>query len=99
MMGFKQVKAEVIDCLNSGRIRHEERGDINIKNLLATGAVSPEQVAALIGKARGGDYKCGPHHFDQNIPVHTVKVRDADVDWYIKWYFVEPNTMFISVHD
>ena len=99
MMGFKQVKAEVIECLNSGRVRHEERGDINIKNLLSTGAVTPEEVAELIGKARGGDYECSPHHFDRKIPVHWVSVRHEEVAWYIKWYFLEPNTVFISVHD
>ena len=88
MMGFKQVKAEVIDCLISGRVRHEERGDINIKNLLSTGAVTPEEVASLIGKARGGDYECSPHHFDRKIPVHTVTVSHGEVAWYIKWYFL-----------
>lgn len=97
-MGFRRVKAQVIDCLENGRIRHEERDNINIKNLLAIGTVTPEQVAALIARARGGDYTCSPHHFDRRIPVHTVQVRREGVAWYIKWYFIEPNTVFISVH-
>lgn len=98
LMGFKQVKAQVIDCLNNGRIRHEQRGDIDVKNLLATGAVSPEEVAALIARARGGEYTCSPHHFDRQVAVHTVKIGRAGATWYIKWYFLEPNSVFISVH-
>jgi len=97
-MGFKEVKAQVIDCLMHGRVRHEQRGDIDIKNLLATGVVTPEQVAAIIGRARGGDYESSPHHFDRKLPVHIINVRYGGIDWYIKWYFVEPNTVFISVH-
>jgi hypothetical protein len=97
-MGFKQVKAQVIACLNSGRVRHEQRNEIDVKNLLATGAVTPGEVAAMINRARGGDYRCSPHHFDQRIDVHTVTVGHQGVRWYIKWYFLEPNTVFISVH-
>lgn len=52
-MGFKQVKAQVIECLNSGRVRHEQRGAIDIKNLLATGAVTPGEVAACSGVNSG----------------------------------------------
>ncbi len=97
-MGFKQVKAQLIDCLNSGRIRHEERGSIEVKNLLAIGEVIPAQVAALIARARGGDHSSSPHHFDRKILVHTIKVRHQGASWYIKWYFLEPNAIFISVH-
>jgi hypothetical protein len=28
----------------------------------------------MINRARGGDYRCSPHHFDQRIDVHTVTV-------------------------
>ncbi|NOQ50745.1 MAG: hypothetical protein GQ578_00790 [Desulfuromonadaceae bacterium] len=97
-MGFKQAKTEVIDCLTHGRIKHEQRGNIDIKNLLAIGAVTPEQVADLIAKARGGDYRCSPHHFDRKVLVHTVKVQHMGSNWYIKWYFLEPDAIFISVH-
>ena len=98
VMGFKQAKAQVIDCLLDGRIRHEERGDIDVKNLLSTGDVTPEQVAGWISRAKGGDHTCSPHHFDKMIQVHTVTVRTTMGDWYIKWYFIEPNSVFISVH-
>ena len=98
-MGFKKVKAQVIDCLNTGKVRHEQRGDINVKNLLATGAVAAAQVAAAIDRARGYDYECNPHHYDPKIQVHIIKTVSAGKRWYIKWYFVELNTVFISVHE
>ncbi len=98
MVGFKQAKAQLIDCLRSGRVRHEERGDIEVKNLLATGMVTPAQVESLVSRARGGDHSCSPHHFDRKILVHTIKVRHEGGSWYIKWYFLEPNAMCISVH-
>ena len=97
-MGFKKIKAEVIDCLNAGKVRHEERDNIEVKNLLAIGEVTVAQVAMIIARARGGDYECSPHHFDQKIDVHTIKTINGGKAWYIKWYFLEPNTIFISVH-
>jgi len=35
-----------------------------------------------------------PHHDDCSVVVHVVK-KD---DWYIKFYFLDPDTIFISVH-
>jgi len=97
-MGFKEVKSKVIECLNTGCVLHEERNDINIKNLLSTGVVSVSEVTSIIGRARGDSYSCSPHHFDQSIDVHLIKARVSDLNWYIKWYFVEPDCVFISVH-
>lgn len=98
-MGFRQAKKDVIECLTEGRIRHEQRNDIDIKNLLAIGAISAEEVAALINKARGTDYNSSQHHFDKSIQVHIVQVRHQGKSWYIKWYLLEPNSWFISVHN
>ena len=39
-MGFKEAKSLVISCLNSGQFYHEERNNIDVKNLLAIGTVS-----------------------------------------------------------
>jgi hypothetical protein len=97
-MGFKDVKRQVIECLDKGLVSHEQRGDINVKNLLAIGQVSLDEVAEIIGRCRGNEYSSSPHHFDSSISVHVVKTKRAGQDWYIKWYFVEPNSMFISVH-
>lgn len=97
-MGFTEVKSKVINCLNSGFVLHEQRGNIDIKNLLSTGAISASEVANIIGRARGNCYSCSPHHFDANIDVHVIKTTLSGHNWYIKWYFVEPDCVFISVH-
>lgn len=98
-MGFRDAKKQVISCLKSGNIRYESRNDINIKNLLATGEVTSEQVAAILGKAKGNEHQSSSHHYDVNIEVHIVKTKLLDRNWYIKWYFVDPNSVFISVHE
>ncbi|MCK0154930.1 hypothetical protein MWU49_14535 [Alcanivorax sp. S6407] len=97
-MGFRKAKSQAIACLGSGAIIHEQRGDIDIKNLLATGEISPADVAAIIGRARGSEYTCSPHHQVPEVDVHIITCRHARQDWYIKWYFLEPDCIFISVH-
>lgn len=98
-MGFRKAKNQVIECLNKGSIQHEmDRCDIDVKNLLATGEISAEHVANIIGRARGNDYECSPHHFNQSIEVHILTTNHDGITWYIKWYYIEPNVVFISVH-
>ncbi|WP_339074173.1 hypothetical protein [Teredinibacter turnerae] len=97
-MGFKAVKAKVLECLERGDISHAQRGDIDIKNLLAIGQVSASEVAEILGRARGDSYSSSPHHLVDSIDVHVVKTRHAGQEWYIKWYFVDPISVFISVH-
>ena len=97
-MGFKDAKRQVIECLNNGLVSHEQRNNINVKNLLAVGQVTLDEVANIIGTSKGDSYSYSPHHFDSSITVHVVKTKRAGQNWYIKWYFVEPNSVFISVH-
>jgi hypothetical protein len=97
-MGFKQVKTKVLECLKTGHILHEERDSIDIKNLLSTGVVSVEEVMEIIGRARGNDYSSSPHHFDDKIDVHVINTTCLGRSWYIKWYFTEPDSVFISIH-
>lgn len=97
-MGFKDVKQHVIQCLKTGHFLHEGRDDIDIKNLLAIGAVSANEVAELLGRARGNTYSSSPHHFDSTVDVHIIKTSHQGKDWYVKWYFSEPDSIFISVH-
>jgi len=97
-MGFKDIKQQVIDCLNKGLVSHEQRNDINIKNLLAIGQVTLDQTADALRRSRGDSYSTSPHHLDTSVDVHIVKTRHSGKEWYIKWYFVEPNSVFISVH-
>ena len=97
-MGFKDSKQKAIECLNNGLVSHELRNDINTKNLLAIGQVSLEQVIVILKQSRGGSYSSSPHHYDASVDVHIVKTHYFGNNWYIKWYFIETNCIFISVH-
>ncbi len=46
--GFKAAKSAVIAALESGRYLHAARGDIEVKKLLALGAVSAGDVIEVI---------------------------------------------------
>ncbi len=83
-MGFKLAKSKVLECLSSGCIRHEERDDIDIKNLLSTGVVSVKEIAEVIGRARGNNYSCSLHHFNANIEVHIIETIFSGRNWYMK---------------
>lgn len=97
-MGFRAVKARILKCLERGEVSHEQRGDIDVKNLLAIGEVSLSDVAKIIARARGDSYSTSPHHMVPSIDVHVIKARHGSQDWYIKWYFVDPSAVFMSVH-
>jgi hypothetical protein len=92
---YKLVKRAVISALRSGRFQHEARRHIDVKNLLATGNVTPEFVEGLIVKSDGSEHTTSPHHCLASVDVHVI----ASGGWYVKFYFVgHPDTMFISVH-
>ena len=74
-MGFKEARRKVIECLRTGYVLHEERNNIDIKNLIATGIVSIDDATRIIGRSSGDDYYCTPHHFDEAIDVHVIKTR------------------------
>lgn len=97
-MGFKDVKRKVIESLNDGSFSHEARNEIDVKNVLSTGAISKDDVAKILGRSSGSDYKTSPHHLDSTIDVHIVKTLFEGKIWYIKWYFLDPSCVFISVH-
>lgn len=93
-MGFSDIKSKVIVALDNGSYLHESRSDINVKNLLATGQVSAEQVRRILGNCTSQHCQTSPHDRVPSVDVHVIK-KDG---WYIKFYFVDPDTMFISVH-
>lgn len=104
-MGFKDARDRAIKALESGNVQHEVRGgEIDEKNLLQTGDVSPEDVVALLKRCRGTQHSSSPHHFDPEVDVHVfrpevvVPGRKRAQRWYVKLYFVEPDAVFISVH-
>lgn len=80
-----------------------QRGDIDTKNLLATGKVSEAEVIRLLGCCKVQEYRTTPHDDDASIAVHIFKPIGVagglpSRRWYIKFYFVEPNVVFMSVH-
>ena len=98
LMGFKAAKTRVLNCLATGHVLHEERNSIDIKNLLATGLISVGEAAQIIGRSSGVSYTSSPHHFDSDIDVHVIKTSFWGLHRYIKWYFSDPDSVFISFH-
>lgn len=92
--GFREAKRKVIAALTSGSFLHEARNEIDAKNKLATGEISAATVVELIKTSTGRGHSRSSHHADPSITVHVISRRG----WYIKFYFVDPDTWFISVH-
>jgi hypothetical protein len=97
-MSFKHVRDLLIDALESGRYQHENRKDMESKNLLAVGDVAPEFVARLLRRCPGGRYKATPHHWDASVLCHEFKPEMDGERWYVKAYFLSADAVFIGVH-
>ena len=98
MIVFKEIKKKAIECLLHGQIQHEARTEIDVKNLLKIGDVTVEKVIKLINKTKGFQYTCSPHHLEESVMVHVCKPIKNGIKWYIKFYFIEPDIIFISIH-
>jgi hypothetical protein len=94
-MGFTDAKRQVLTALKNGTWRVEARQRIDAKNKLATGEVPVDELAKVIARSRGQDHTMRAHDRDRSVTVHIIR-KDG---WYIKFYFVEPLTFFISVHE
>ena len=97
-MGFKEIRKAAILALQEGAVQAEERADLEEKNLLKTGVVTAEEVIDLLKKTRGNQYETSKHHQEASIDVHICKPTVGAVAWYIKFYFIDPECFFISVH-
>jgi hypothetical protein len=97
-MGFRDVRSLLIDALESGRYQHEYRADMESKNLLAVGEVTPEFVVQLLYRCPGKRYSSSPYHFDRSILCHEFKPEFEGEPWYVKAYFLTADAVFISVH-
>lgn len=97
-MGFRKAKRQVLECLSSGKILHEVRQHIDLKNLFSTGQISIDEVSLIIARAKGTEYQQAKHHTVKSVNFHILKTRYCGQRWYIKWYYIEPNSVFISVH-
>ena len=98
-MGFNAVKQRIIKCIEQGTYDHEVRGNIDIKNLFQCGQLSDKYIIELLKTTKGNEYNVSPHHLAPSIDVHVFKPRKNSKTWYIKFYFIEPDAMFISVHE
>lgn len=97
-MGFHDVRGLLVDALESGRYQHERRNDMESKNLLAVGDVTPEFVVRLLRRCGGKQYRASPHHFDQSVVCHAFTPELDGERWYVKAYFLSADAVFISVH-
>ena len=97
-MGFKDVRCLLVDALESGRFQHEFRADMESKNLLAVGDVTPEFVVRLLRRCTGRHYRASPYHRDRSILCHEFMPELDGGRWYLKAYFLSADAVFISVH-
>ena len=102
-MGFKDARKKAIEALKKGEFHHESRGNIDDKNLLLTGKVSVDDVIGLLRRCRGDQHSSSPHYNAASVDVHVFKpvIKEAggtETRWYIKLYFLDPDTWFNSVH-
>ena len=97
-MGLKDVRSKAIECLQAGRVQAANRANIQEKNLLKIGLVSPDEVIALLKLTRGDQYRTEPHESVESVEVHFFTPHYKGEDWYIKLYFLDPDCWFISVH-
>lgn len=97
-MGFKHVRELLIDALEGGLYQHENRKDMESKNLLAVGEVTAEFVVGLLRRCAGTRYRATPHHFVRGVVCHEFKPVVDGERWYVKAYFLSKDAVFISVH-
>jgi hypothetical protein len=72
-MGFKDAQRDAIKAIEEGRIQHEARDEVDEKNLLLTGNVTPEQVVRLLKACRGTQHSSSPHHHVDTVDVPRVQ--------------------------
>lgn len=93
--GFREAKSKAIAALVNGTYQNiTNRSAIDTKNLLFTGLVTAQQICDIIKRSRGTDHSTSSHHQEASILVHVIQ-REG---WYLKFYFLDPDTFFISVH-
>lgn len=93
-IGFTEAKRRLIKTLREGPFLHEARNQVATKNLLQMGQITPDDLTEIVKRCSGQHHERSPHHSVTSIDVHILR-RD---DWYVKFYFVDPDTIFISVH-
>jgi hypothetical protein len=96
-MGFKEIRALLIEALQSEQYDSEPRADIGDKNLLSTEEVTSEFVIRLLRRCAGWEYSTSRHH-TQDVDCHIFTPSLGGQSWYIKVYLRNGWAVFISVH-
>jgi hypothetical protein len=94
-MGFNAIKEQAINCILLNNVQHEFRD--SSKNLYANGDISDDEVVKIIQSCHGDCYEKQRHHF-YNLDIHILKPKGKYDGYYVKFYFLEPDVWFISVH-
>ncbi|HEX5869407.1 MAG TPA: hypothetical protein VFY65_03265 [Longimicrobium sp.] len=97
-MGFKDVRARVIQALQSGQYGHENRENQRKRNLLYAHDVTPEFVVDLLLRCSGDQYESSRHHLHPALTCHVFTPERRGERWYVKVYFLLDEAVFISVH-
>lgn len=97
-MGFKIIRALLIDALQSDRFRAEPREDIRTKNLLWAGQIDAAFVIRLLLRCDGTRYRTSEHHQLEDVECHIFTPEMEGEQWYIKAYLLPERAVFISVH-
>jgi hypothetical protein len=95
-MGFKEIRALLIEALLDDRVDHEMRVAMEEKNLLSTEEVTNEFVIRLLRRCAGWEYDTSRHH-TQDVDCHVFTPSMGDERWYIKAYLQNGLAVFISV--
>jgi hypothetical protein len=98
-VGFKEIRAVLIYCLKNGLYDHEIRADMQTKNCLFNGTVSVDQAIDMALACTGVDHESSPLHGNSKEVVHILTPKGKYLGWYIKFYYLDPNSIFISVHN
>lgn len=93
-VGFKEARRRLINALQQGTFLHEARSQVDTKNLLQMGQITTDDLCEVVKRCSGQHHEMSPHHTVADVDVHILR-RDG---WYVKFYFVDPDTIFISVH-
>lgn len=98
-MGFRAAKTALLEAMRAGRIDHEAREAQDEKNWLATGVLFVSEAIAIV-EATQGPGECRPHHMlSRSIEVWIFKPVAAGRRWYVKFYLVDEDAIFISFHE
>lgn len=95
---FLKLKEKAIDCLLHGAVAHFERKKADTKNDLLSDKVNTEFVIKLFEVAKLEQYEKRVHYNDPRLIIHVLKPVFEGTIWYLKFFIVDPDIIFISVH-